>query len=83
MWQFTRIVSGLSDYSHHIMYAYILDQESPVESDLMNLMIFSHSLSPLSLFLLSASKCTLSMLENIVVSFRPIVQALSAKNLND
>ena len=63
MQQYTRIVSGLSDYSHRIMYTYILDQGSPAESDLINLMIFSHSLSSLSLSL-SASKCTLGMSEN-------------------
>ena len=55
MQQYTRIVSGLSDYSHRIMYTYILDQGSPAESDLINLMIFSHSLPSLSLSL-SASK---------------------------
>ena len=60
---------------------YILDQKSPAESDLINSMIFSHSLSSLSLSL-SATKCTLDMSENT----SPFVLLcklcnLSAKNL--
>ena len=87
MWQYTRIVSGLSDYSHRIMYAYILDQGSPAESDLMNLMIFSHSLPSLSLSLslFSHIKCIEVHIRHVRehVSFCPFEQALSAKNLND